>query len=102
LLEQCVHLRQLRLHRRDALFEAVHLGPQLVGVAALLEGLADRLGQAVAVGLELLDLKQLAAALIQTDQLVHIEVRAPVGDGLAHQVGVFADDLAVQHGTASS
>ena len=83
----------------DAIAEVAGGGDELGGVGAGFLHLGDLLAGGVSLATQGLGLnKRLAALLVETQNLVH--VAAPVvlvGDGLAHTVGVFANESYVEH-----
>ena len=91
-------LLQLGLAGLDLLLQPLHPLHQVPGVAARLLGLADLLGEGLALGLGVLDLgQQLAAAGVERQQLVDLLGGAAAGQRRLDPLGVGADQLQVEH-----
>ena len=89
---------QLGLAGLDLLLQPLDPLHQVPGVAARLLGLADLLGERLALGLGVLDLgQQLAAAGVERQQLVDLLGRAAAGKRRLDPLGVGADQLQVEH-----
>ena len=84
---------------RSVSFSPCTVGHQLLGVLARLLGLADLLGERLALGLGALDLgQQLAAAGVEGQQLVDLLGGAAARQRRLDPLGVGADQLQVEHG----
>ena len=80
------------------LLQPLHGRHQLLGVPAGLLGLADLLGEGLALGLGALDLgQQLATAGVEAEQLVDLVGGAAAGQRRLDPLGIGADQLQVEH-----